>query len=418
MSKKPLFSYLFCLGALLLAACAPNPEPAAPVVVTRATTQAVVALTDTARPTPPIPLPSTEAPPAVPTLTPTRPTTTPTAYQSPTATATATIRPTFTPAPGPVWPIAFDAKVCSAPSLCSDMSSEPQNIYLINSDGSDLRPMRDLVALPAEIPAIHYLRLSPDGTQLAYLVWPELFLANADGSHPVFLTTIAEGFNSFDFLPETGCLAIYNERLAEKQLIIEKSCAGSPEPEVLDIVTFADVEYLSAFRYQLSPQGDKLLAYGTDIGHFSSLYVYEMGSGKPPHPVFYWPPPCTNPAVDSNSAKWLPDGKSIEFLLITVCHNDQIATTFYTVDWQGEELITRLSFEQRYISGSSHPIWTGDWLPNGHEFVFTYWQGLTGDKSGLYILDFDTGETRQILPEFYVTQLRVWSPVVFEPGNP
>jgi Tol biopolymer transport system component len=273
---------------------------------------------------------------------------------------------------------------------------------MINSDGSHLTPVTEF-GLPADLSRPTF---SADGTRLAFLgnFSPEdkwhLFLANADGSEATDLGAGDFGdFGDIQFISEADCLHVtqFISWVPEGgiNLAIEKWCAGQLQPEELETVTFPVF-----YQIHFSPQGDALLAYGQDSTHKAHLVVHEIGDST--QEIF-----SSSSEYVTGAARWLPDGEQIEFVGTGYLDpNNTITTTFNLIELDGDNLQLRLSL------AATFGITEGNWPPDGEEFIFTYGHGsITPAESGLYVLDLNTGEWRQILSYFYLgspSNIDVW----------
>jgi hypothetical protein len=316
-------------------------------------------------------------------------------------TSTFTPSPTFTPVPGTIWPIFFRAIPCKdGRSTCDDSLGMDYRSagYVINSDGSQLTPITDL-GFPADF---SHPVFSADGVQLAYLanfepegLW-HLFLANADGSVAIDLG--ADKFLDFQFVPETDCLItarFVSLTVDGMNVAIEKRCIGRTQPQELEAITFPVF-----YEIHFSPQGDSLLAYGKDSLGEVRLLVHEIGGNT--QQIF-----SETGDYFTGDARWTPDGGTIEF--IGTGHLDPdgvITTTFSLIERDGGNL------EDQLTVVAAFPISNGNWSPDGQEFAFTYGHDSEPPEgSGLYILDLNTGEWRQILSHFYLSSpahIDVW----------
>jgi hypothetical protein len=309
-------------------------------------------------------------------------------------TATFTPSPTFTPMPGPVWPIFFRGVPCQDTDVCEDILFQSQDSmgYLINSDGSHLTPITDL-GFPADL---NHPVFSADGTRLAYFAQRgedgerHLFLANADGSGAIDLG--AGDFFDYQFIAESDCLIGVRFVSREEDgmnFSIEKRCIGQLQPQELETITFPVF-----YEIHFSPQGDSLLVYGR-INSLEEVYLLVHEVGRSTRTIF-----SETGEYFTGAARWLPDGETIEF--ISTGHLDPngiITTTFNTIESNGNNLEIQLSVAANFA------IKYGTWSLNGQEFAFTYGHmALSPQESGLYILDLNTGEWRQILSHFYLGQ--------------
>ena len=390
------------LGLTFIVGC----QVTQPPTVTPATpTTAVVATKIEILPTNTILAASTEEPilesvEAVPTSTP---------ILQPTETATPTPLPANTPTPEPVWHIFFSGAPCITSTTCDSnlfMDTEGGD-YTINSDGAGFMPVADLPGMPTDI---NFVQFSPDGTQMAYTQYQDetrenrvIRLLNLDGSSPIDLGIQPPDWADMQFLPERDCLAIFRRAGREdpppeaETLTIEKWCVNQP-PQLLEIVQFPELVPGSGYtwgNFKLSPDGNYLYGYGISRTNNVALYLHKMGEITAPTLVTTLPP--KQPAYPGPS-RWWTDNATIEFTLFT-----SESPVFYTSNWQQDKTNVRLT--------TNNVSMIGTWSPDGKEFVYAY-RGIDvrPEQSGLYIVDLESGENRQLFDEFYADVVLVWDP--------
>jgi hypothetical protein len=410
MKVNRLLICLCCLGGMWLAGCIPT--EVTPAAFTRAVEQAAATPPPAATATAVATAPAATATPDLATadlswltFTPTPDPALPTWTPMPLPTPTPTARPTATPPPlpGPVWRIQFRGQLCpGGEGDCSrysdDLTHAPAEEYIINSDGSGFATLAEAGIFLADYGRFYLPPnpFSPDGLHLAFFTGSCIYLSDLAGTNPICLAPDGPFPSGYRFLPDEPCLMAYF-RILEipfAQVSLEKKCIDR-ETEVIGIFEFADLPE-APVHYQLSPQGDALLAHGRMADGELRLYVQDIGRPAPPHLLF------TQPKEDLGSrivaVRWLPDGKAIEFLLRT-----QPADTFYRVNRDDGDITTGVSLPEQFQAQ------LGDWSPDGRQFAFSHVEE-DGSKSGLYLIDLQTGEWRQILSGFHMssTRVRAW----------
>jgi hypothetical protein len=404
MKATGLWICLYGLCGLLIVGC--TPTETVPLSVTRPIAQTTV--TDT--PAPAIPT-NTASPAATPTVTtitlspaatdPAMPTWT--REPSPTPTVTATLTATPPPLSGPVWRIQFRGQPCpDEEGDCSRYSSYlnhvPSEDYIINSDGSGFATLAE-AGIFLENYGRFYLfpnSFSPDGSYIAFATSNCIYVSDPAGDNPICLAPDSPFPSGYRFLPDGSCLMTYFRvlEIPFAQVRLEKNCIDQ-EPEIIGFFDFVDLPDHPVV-YELSPQGDVLLAHGRMADGELRLYVQEIDQPTPPHLLFTYP----NEDLSGHivAVRWLPDGSAIEFLLRTQSDN-----TFYRVSRDGGNITTGVSLPEQFQAE------LGDWSPDGQQFAFSHVEE-DGTKSGLYIIDVQTGEWQQILSDFHMssTRVRAW----------
>lgn len=316
------------------------------------------------------------------------PTSTPLSTRTPTPTPTYVLS---TPAPD-AWRILFLGGPCPPhEEYCDDDNVRDEAYYFINSDGSGLVPVTiapdGKLALQTAGFWMRSTRFSSDGTMVAYSSINGVHLLQIDGTELAVFASLLT--NAFDFLPESDCVVGY---LIDELITVAKACAD--QPEIQTLATVAIPESLRLPVYHLSPQGDALLIYGVDLNDGVRLYVKNFADNSPPS-LIYHEENLDGRYMFHGPVRWAADGKTIDFVVIGT------STSAYTINSNGENLTRRFSLTETGFGQA-------DWSPNGQQLVF---QGWNSETVGLFILDFNTGEVRSILPEFYIAsnQMIAWN---------
>ncbi len=150
-------------------------------------------------------------------------------------------------------------------------------------------------------------------------------------------------------------------------------------------------------RPQLSPNHSSLVYYTNDVPR--GLYLVDVASGKtslllsskaiPGSPGFFYP------------VCWSPDGSAVRFS-VRFQEGQQRRDTFYSIDTGGQGL--RMLFTLTKIGDPSlgWAMQAGTCSPDGREVAFSIY---VDPKGGLYVLNLDTGQWRQILTDYGVYRL-------------
>ncbi len=413
MKKRITITLLVTILAFLQATgCAPveieQPVPAAAIGSISATVTEVAALapSSTAPPVPTkTPYPTTPTPdPALPLWT-----------REPSPTPTVTAIPTATPLllAGPVWRIHFRGQPCpdmhqnsgdcSKDSVNNILRLDPPVDYLINSDGSQLSSFEEAGLFLSNY---RFFLLSDsfseDGLRIAFLGSECVYVSDLSGNNPNCFAPYNSRVSGYRFLPDSNCLLVAYYYIFDDieppfaQVRIEKNCIGDETAEIIGVFDFVDL-LGRRVRYKLSPQGDAVLAYGQAPDGTLSLYLQEILSPTPPLLLHAYPNAERTSSIVA--ARWLPDGSGIEFLLRGGYQSQEM---FYQISRDGHSLTTGISLPEQF------QVETGDWSPDGHQFAFSHIEE-DRTKTGLYVVDLQTGEWRQILSGFHIIgQTNAW----------
>ena len=385
--------------------------------------------------TTPTPLP-TDTPTETVTVKPTDPATAlptatetvaPTGTPAPTETPTAVPTPTSTPFAGPVGTILFAGRPClRGHERCGDETSwdEPAPWYQINSDGSGLREVEQLNQPNVLIQTIQF---SADGMKMAYsaVVYDEagnasfsIFLADLTNENPLTLFNIPyDGrLPQFEFLPQNDeyCIALYWRDLQNndmERVAIQQICPEALEPETLYVVEFPDVIGRFAQSYQLSPNGDAVLAYGRNRDGDWSIYLQNLPVTMSPILVFHMP---SDDEKNPHPVRWNPDNEYIEFIIqsrtqefYSSYHPQDLIYEYHAIDRNGQ----KLEFLFPRINSNSTFMHNLEWSPDGQEILLVARYVVT-EQSGIYAFHLGNNSWRRILPMFYIERNPIWIPQI------
>ncbi len=314
-----------------------------------------------------------------------------------------TPQPTFTPFPDVTWSFFFSGWPCPETIVddCHDSRSLPPELaeqkgyYFLDTNGHNLQNSQLTNGLFSSFYniAVSRIRFAPSSEQIAFEADCCIYMTDVNGSEPISVYTSAEQpVRGFDFWDQSNCLVMYKQQpeIPFASVTLEKVCRDNPSPEVITAIEFTNLSPI-AF-YHLSSDGDYLLAYSYTGDGGLNMYVQPIGNSEPATLVFSQ---SSSPGIQAHviALRWLTDNATIEFLLAGVPY------TFYTVSADGTNLQAQMT-----LSGFS--VLSGDWSPDGLEFVFSDYS--YEHDPGIYILNLNTGNWRFILPEFFVPAIHVW----------
>ena len=406
-----VFSLRLCLMLLgWLVSC--TPTETAPLSATRPIALATPVLAGTRSPTPagtPTATPTATATPFPTPLSATDVWQTMTAFVPPPVTpppVTPTPQHILTPVSGPVWRIQFRGKVC--PDIhqdvgdCSKYSSDldfiPSDDYIINSDGSGLTTLANAGIFLANYS--HFVlfpnSFSSDGLRIAFATSNCTYVSDLTGNS---VCLVPEGFPAgYGFVPDGSCLITYY-RIPESEsplarVRVQENCFDEEGTKIIGIFDFPALP-ARPVNYHLSPQVDALLADGRMPNEELRLYLQEIRTSLPP--LLLYTVPNEDLMAQFVAIRWLPDGSAIEFLL------SSRPNAFFRVSRDGRALTPGINLPEHFQAQ------LGDWSPDGREFAFSHVEE-DRTRSGLYIVNLQTGEWRQILSGFHIssTRVRTW----------
>ncbi len=145
---------------------------------------------------------------------------------------------------------------------------------------------------------------------------------------------------------------------------------------------------------QFSPDGS-LLAYPASKG----LYVVDaMSEGR-----YLFQPDDTSGTNPVGPVCWMPDGQSLKFV-VRHQKDGQWHHTFYRIGLDAADPQVLFS-----IDDLPSFIWSGICSPDGKEMAFTI-NPSGGKGDGIYVMNLESGERRQILSHYTVDQIRAPMP--------
>jgi Tol biopolymer transport system component len=290
-----------------------------------------------------------------------------------------------------VWRILFKGAPCSEmlnPG-CQPFDGTPSYLYTIDSDGTDLKKIE---VVPE---GSYFVRLSPDGTRLAY-IGPDngLYLTDLDGTNS---TKVLDRLVSFEFTPDGEYIyysihQVVNDTPGyfETQAVIGRICLDGSENFILTTLPTLRGAYI-----RVSPDGEWILAWGESKETITKhlLYLVTTGDGTVHH------------LYDGNhigSARWSMDETAVQFIEWDR-EAGSCVNVFNTIDLDGHRLSTST------VTGLDSCLARGDWSPDGQEFAFAVSPGPENSQHGLWILSLNSGYWYKILSDYSVSSVRTWS---------
>ena len=230
--------------------------------------------------------------------------------------------------------------------------------------------------------SIRELRLSPDGTRIAYFQESQLVVMNIDGSDPRQLTHAAGFKGQIRWSPDGATLAyLWLTPRHDYQLFTIPAVGGKPQR-----VSVGLTEVWTRAGYAWSPDSTRLAFGATDPSSHKDVLFLGLADGSALDGV-PMPEPCCWAGEDA--LDWSSDGSSIAY-----SYNDEI----WTIHPDGTGA-TRLLFD-------THDYGDPEWSPTGEQLLFIFDDlespGLLG------VVDAD-GQNEHEIPEAWVWNAD-WSP--------
>ena len=256
------------------------------------------------------------------------------------------------------------------------------DVYTMNSDGSDVRQLTTLT----DGSFIDAPRWSADGKQIVFVYLPapdfigQVWVMNADGSNQHRLYTDDPSFGNYQpsFSPDgkqivfTRCgpanCAIY--RLQSDGTGLTSLTPFNSNPDTFDVLPV------------YSPDG-QTVAFGSfnRLGVLGAIYLMNADGSNIRR--------ATPTEIGSVFADWSPDGKSV--LVSTHCCNPQLSTIEVT-----QANGTRRTAEVTHDNGTFSDL-EASWSPQGDAMVIER-QSVSTDNVGIYVLSAD-GKSQKLILE-------------------
>ena len=230
--------------------------------------------------------------------------------------------------------------------------------------------------------SIRELRLSPDGTRIAYFQESQLVVMNIDGSDPRQLTHAAGFKGQIRWSPDGATLAyLWLTPRHDYQLFTIPAVGGKPQR-----VSVGLAEVWTRAGYAWSPDSTRLAFGATDPSSHKDVLFLGLADGSALERI-PMPEPCCWAGEDA--LDWSSNGSSIAY-----SYNDEI----WTVRPDGSGA-TRLLFD-------THDYGDPEWSPTGEQLLFIF-DDLESPGS-LGVVDAD-GQNEHEIPEAWVWNAD-WSP--------
>lgn len=254
-------------------------------------------------------------------------------------------------------------------------------------------------ALPEAIPLLSEertyadLEYSPDGSRVAYAATeagvPVIWVANADGSDPVALTTPPGASNNPEWSPDGSWIAFVTDELGPPDIMVVPAEGGEPR-------ALTQGQWLDNYP-KPSPDGSEILFYGNRNGTVD-LWTVPVDGGEARV--------LTSAPGDDFNQDWSPDGRWIAF---TRGVAGRQTVWLYSLADSTERGVTSEGFEN-YIGNS--------WSPDSREFLYV--STRTGSPD-IWAYSLETGESRQVTSDIRSDVNATYSPdgrwVAFRSGR-
>ena len=148
---------------------------------------------------------------------------------------------------------------------------------------------------------------------------------------------------------------------------------------------------------QVSPD-KSMLTYSARDGDHYSLYIVDISSGEAT--ALYQTKKIQDHLFWIGTACWTPNGETIQFLVHSRIGRDNQAPVLYTIDRDGNNLQALFN-----LPGLEN-AWFGTCSPDGKELVLSIPGNWNVAENGLYLINRNTGHSRQILSSYFAHTVR------------
>ncbi len=271
----------------------------------------------------------------------------------------------------------------SVTNYSMDLNKGNSDIYLINSDGSNLRPLKESEKSESSP------KFSPDGETIAYSLGGQIWSCDLDGSGDKQLTDIYSSASGFEFSSDgTKILfvsSVYPDCVSEE---CNKTRDEQKENSKVKASIFTELMY----RHWDEWRGDKrshLFLLDVKSGEFTDLTLMSK----------YDVPPIA--LGSSNDYNFSPDGKEVVF---TMNESDFLATStnndIFIINLEDVKkgLPTAYSKISKSEGNDNQPVYS----PDGKYIAFVSMEraGFEADKQNIFLYNRTDGSLNNITKDF------------------
>lgn len=254
-----------------------------------------------------------------------------------------------------------------------------KDIYLMNSDGSNLRPLKNSDKNESNP------QFSPDGKTIAYSFQDQIWICDYEGKNDKQVTDIYTGVNGFKFSPDGTKMLFLSSVYPDCD---SQECNKNKDDEKSSCKVEAEVFTELMYRHWDDWRGPKR----------SHLFLLDLTSGDFTDLMLFSKLDCPPIGLgSSNDYNFSPDGKEIVFVmntdefLATSTNNDVFVIRVDDVTKERETPFKKIS-ESKGVD--VHPVYS----PNGKYIAFLSMEraGFEADKQRFSLYERTTGEIKYI----------------------